>query len=171
MEIPCKTCDTSQNFRPKTATMTAFIKSSLATLGVVVLSIALFAPREASATALTYKVEANERACFYAWVDKVGEKVAFYFAVLPSPISLPSIMHTHTYIYIHLIHEASGLRAGPSRRLLRYRLRSQGSATESYPGRDKRTTRRFRIYSTAIRRILILFFKRHVYICRKSRRF
>jgi hypothetical protein len=34
------------------------------------------------ATALSYKIDANERACFYAWVDKVGEKIAFYFAVL-----------------------------------------------------------------------------------------
>ncbi|CAG8736104.1 3900_t:CDS:2 [Dentiscutata erythropus] len=32
-------------------------------------------------TSLTYNVAAHERACFYAWADKPGEKVAFYFAV------------------------------------------------------------------------------------------
>jgi hypothetical protein len=34
-----------------------------------------------AATALTYKLTANEKACFYALTKKVGEKVAFYFAV------------------------------------------------------------------------------------------
>ncbi|KAK7206234.1 emp24/gp25L/p24 family/GOLD-domain-containing protein [Myxozyma melibiosi] len=34
-----------------------------------------------SATALTYSVAANERACFYADVKQTGVKVAFYFAV------------------------------------------------------------------------------------------
>ncbi|CAG8763463.1 5507_t:CDS:2, partial [Racocetra fulgida] len=32
-------------------------------------------------TSLTYNVAAHERACFYAWADKPGEKIAFYFAV------------------------------------------------------------------------------------------
>lgn len=34
-----------------------------------------------SATALTYKLEAHEKACFYANVDSSNAKVAFYFAV------------------------------------------------------------------------------------------
>ncbi|KAF8460667.1 emp24/gp25L/p24 family/GOLD-domain-containing protein [Kalaharituber pfeilii] len=34
-----------------------------------------------TATALTYKLSANEKSCFYAQVDKKGLKVAFYFAV------------------------------------------------------------------------------------------
>jgi hypothetical protein len=34
-----------------------------------------------SATALTYKLDANEKACFFAEVDQVDAKVAFYFAV------------------------------------------------------------------------------------------
>ncbi|KAK9465876.1 emp24/gp25L/p24 family/GOLD-domain-containing protein [Lipomyces arxii] len=34
-----------------------------------------------TATALTYSVAANERACFYAQVDQPGYKIAFYFAV------------------------------------------------------------------------------------------
>jgi hypothetical protein len=35
----------------------------------------------ASATALTYKLVPNEKACFFATVDNKGAKVAFYFAV------------------------------------------------------------------------------------------
>ncbi len=38
---------------------------------------------EASATALTYKLLANERACFYAAGESKGQKLAFYFAVRP----------------------------------------------------------------------------------------
>ena len=42
-----------------------------------------------SATALTYKLSANEKACFFSYVENKGAKVAFYFAVssplLPSP--------------------------------------------------------------------------------------
>ncbi|KAF2729265.1 hypothetical protein EJ04DRAFT_475970 [Polyplosphaeria fusca] len=34
-----------------------------------------------AATALTYKLEAHEKACFFSNVDKTGTKVAFYFAV------------------------------------------------------------------------------------------
>jgi hypothetical protein len=34
-----------------------------------------------SATALTYKMSANENACFYAYAEKEGLKIAFYFAV------------------------------------------------------------------------------------------
>ncbi|KAI1256090.1 hypothetical protein MGN70_002251 [Eutypa lata] len=34
-----------------------------------------------SATALTYKVSANEKACFYTISEKKGAKIAFYFAV------------------------------------------------------------------------------------------
>lgn len=35
----------------------------------------------AAATALTSTLAANDRACYYADVDGVGEKVGFYFAV------------------------------------------------------------------------------------------
>jgi hypothetical protein len=34
-----------------------------------------------TATALTYRLEANEKACFYNYVDQRNAKVAFYFAV------------------------------------------------------------------------------------------
>ncbi len=36
---------------------------------------------EAVATSLTYRVEAHERACFYANTKNANEKIAFYFAV------------------------------------------------------------------------------------------
>ena len=35
----------------------------------------------ASATALTYKLVANEKACFFSNVEQQGSKIAFYFAV------------------------------------------------------------------------------------------
>lgn len=38
-------------------------------------------PHGSEATALTYNIEANEKACFYNWVDKPGKKLGFYFAV------------------------------------------------------------------------------------------
>ncbi|KAI3550207.1 emp24/gp25L/p24 family/GOLD [Colletotrichum costaricense] len=36
---------------------------------------------QVAATALTYKLHANEKACFYAKTQKDNEKIAFYFAV------------------------------------------------------------------------------------------
>ena len=36
-----------------------------------------------SATALTYKIAANEKACFFTDVERQNAKVAFYFAVSP----------------------------------------------------------------------------------------
>lgn len=36
---------------------------------------------QASATALTYKLVANEKACFFSNVEQQGAKIAFYFAV------------------------------------------------------------------------------------------
>ena len=35
----------------------------------------------ATATALTYKLVANEKACFFSNVEQQGAKIAFYFAV------------------------------------------------------------------------------------------
>lgn len=43
-------------------------------------AVALFSS-EAIATSLTYRVEAHERACFYANTKNANEKIAFYFAV------------------------------------------------------------------------------------------
>ncbi len=45
---------------------------------------------QAAATALTYKLLANEKACFYTSTNNKGEKVAFYFAVsLPRALKQP----------------------------------------------------------------------------------
>ncbi|UZJ53206.1 hypothetical protein CBS101457_002526 [Exobasidium rhododendri] len=44
------------------------------------LVLALWTP-SAQGAALTTQLRAQERSCFYAWVDKAGEKVGFYFAV------------------------------------------------------------------------------------------
>lgn len=38
------------------------------------------------ATALTYRLEANEKACFFTNVEQKGTKVAFYFAVRGGPL-------------------------------------------------------------------------------------
>lgn len=49
--------------------------------------VALFATA-VSSTALTYKLAANEKSCFFAHVNQKSAKVAFYFAVrrrLPRP--------------------------------------------------------------------------------------
>lgn len=49
----------------------------------IALAIGLLATMVSSvtATALTYKLEANEKACFFTYVDQPNTKVAFYFAV------------------------------------------------------------------------------------------
>jgi hypothetical protein len=57
------------------------IRSIFTCLVGIVLAALVFSPTAVEATALTYKIDANEKGCFYAWVDKVGEKIAFYFAV------------------------------------------------------------------------------------------
>jgi hypothetical protein len=66
--------------------MTFVGRSFVASLSTLLAVLVLLSGTGVEATALTYKIDANERACFYAWVDKVGEKIAFYFAVpRPSP--------------------------------------------------------------------------------------
>ncbi|KAI1080655.1 emp24/gp25L/p24 family/GOLD-domain-containing protein [Whalleya microplaca] len=52
------------------------MKTTLLSVGLLAWLISL-----ASATALTYKLQANERACFFAAPEKIGAKIAFYFAV------------------------------------------------------------------------------------------
>ncbi|KAI0834576.1 emp24/gp25L/p24 family/GOLD-domain-containing protein [Hypoxylon sp. FL0890] len=50
---------------------------------LTLLSAGLFASLVSlvSATALTYQIEPNEKACFFAAPEKKGAKIAFYFAV------------------------------------------------------------------------------------------
>ncbi|KAG2199581.1 emp24/gp25L/p24 family/GOLD-domain-containing protein [Mucor mucedo] len=53
---------------------------SLLYLIVGLFLVALY-PHGSEATALTYNIAANEKACFYSWADKPGKKLGFYFAV------------------------------------------------------------------------------------------
>jgi hypothetical protein len=54
---------------------------SVAMLALTALfSFSLFAT-PADATALTYRLLAHEKACFYAWADIPRKKVSLYFAV------------------------------------------------------------------------------------------
>lgn len=59
------------------------ISHNTATMRLPTLLAGLFACliTDVAATALTYKLDANEKACFYTATKKEGEKVAFYFAV------------------------------------------------------------------------------------------
>lgn len=51
-----------------------------------------------SATALTYRLEANEKACFYTNVEQANAKVAFYFAV--STLSMLSLSHDFRPLFL-----------------------------------------------------------------------
>lgn len=44
----------------------------------------------AYATALTYRLEAHEKACYFAQVEHKGTKLAFYFAVRPASHRMPT---------------------------------------------------------------------------------
>jgi len=48
---------------------------------LALLGIILYFFSSISATALTYKLVANEKACFFTNVNQQGAKIAFYFAV------------------------------------------------------------------------------------------
>lgn len=50
-------------------------------LPLISCGILAFLSAHVSATALTYKLQANERSCFFTETKAKGEKVAFYFAV------------------------------------------------------------------------------------------
>ncbi|KAH9989999.1 emp24/gp25L/p24 family/GOLD-domain-containing protein [Xylariaceae sp. FL0662B] len=52
------------------------MKSTFLTAGLLAWLVSMV-----SATALTYKLQANEKACFFAAPEKKGSKIAFYFAV------------------------------------------------------------------------------------------
>jgi hypothetical protein len=73
-----------------------------------------------AATALTYKLTANEKACFYALTKKTGEKVAFYFAV-----SFPVDKESHLGACIGL-KLTNCVLLGPIRWCIRCRLHRPG---------------------------------------------
>jgi hypothetical protein len=68
-----------------------------------------------AATALTYKLAANEKACFYATTKKEAEKIAFYFAVrLPSQPASPryAFANKHKYRFKAAVLSMSITRSG-----------------------------------------------------------
>lgn len=75
-------------------------------------AVALFSC-EVIATSLTYRVEAHERACFYANTKNANEKIAFYFAVRTRS-GYTTLRNEMGKVLMPLI--------GPIRRLVRYRL-------------------------------------------------
>lgn len=50
---------------------------------IAVLCMLLNVALTAEGTTLTYSIKAGEESCFYVWVEEVGKKVSFYFAVSP----------------------------------------------------------------------------------------
>ena len=56
--------------------ITSNMRSLLLSLGLLICTISFV-----SATALTYKLAPNEKACFFTYVEQKNAKVAFYFAV------------------------------------------------------------------------------------------
>lgn len=55
---------------------------------------------DVAATSLTYRLDANERACFYAETKADNEKIAFYFAVRKPPVSF-TIPRPHRSVTRH----------------------------------------------------------------------
>lgn len=68
--------------------------SLISLLGLLSLAVSA-----ASATALTYKVGANEKACFFSSVEKPDSKIAFYFAVRYADHSVNKLASTDELIY------------------------------------------------------------------------
>lgn len=72
---------------------------------------------QATATALTYKLNANEKACFYTTTQHKDEKVAFYFAVCALEPATRRLLDACLARF-----DAYSARAGAIGRLVRYRL-------------------------------------------------
>lgn len=63
------------------ATPTSLLSTTCSLALVITLCVLSTLPCLTQATALTTYLQANEKSCFYADVDSVGEKVGFYFSV------------------------------------------------------------------------------------------
>lgn len=59
-------------------------------LPLIVLGLLAYILPLATATTLTYKLNPNEKACFFTYVESKGAKVAFYFAVTSHPLHIYS---------------------------------------------------------------------------------
>lgn len=78
--------------------------SSACSLLICILALfAGFNVERVASSALTTTISAHDRSCFYAWVDKVGEKVGFYFAVGPA-----SCIITLSYIRLTAVRIPTG---------------------------------------------------------------
>ena len=107
----------------------------------------------ASATALTYKLTANEKACFFSNVEQQGAKIAFYFAV-----SLFILAHSVYMLYLGVRPaERYPLPLGPIWWLLRRRLHRYRPRWEDHHGELKRAAARLRLHGQDNWRIQLLF--------------
>ena len=101
-------------------------------------------------SALTTTVQAHERSCFYAWVDKEGEKVGFYFAV-----SSPCLVQLRWPSYLYWCSDTvSSL--GTIWRVLRHRLGHHRSERYHLARRRARPPGRLHLHRPKRRRVLVL---------------
>lgn len=73
-------------------------------LGPMVCGLVAFPLSLVSATALTYKLTPNEKACFFSYVEEKGAKLAFYFAAssLDDPV-LTSRSKSTVLLLMHIL--------------------------------------------------------------------
>ncbi len=124
------------------------------------------------ATALTFKLTHNEKACFFAEVlpAQVNGKIAFYFAVrlvsfifllnLKKPPSyilltlpLPSLHRINALVTSSSIPLTSGVTTGPIRRLLRHRHHRHRAQRQNDPQRAQTAPGRLRLHRPSRRRV------------------
>jgi hypothetical protein len=85
----------------------------------------------AYATALTYRLEAHEKACYFAQVEHKGTKLAFYFAVCSGGIAWAQAIQDTT-LTNDLI--------GAIRRFIRCRLLGRWSHRQGHSRRNEGAT-------------------------------
>jgi hypothetical protein len=78
--VPFFDIATSCPHYPKSNHPNSTMKATLLSAGLLAWLVSMV-----SATALTYKLNAHEKACFYAAAEKENIKIAFYFAVRHQP--------------------------------------------------------------------------------------
>ena len=98
-----------------------------------------------SATALTYKLAPNERACFFANVQQAGAKIAFYFAV----------RQYHDTTMLEALQWLMRL-TGSIWWFIRHRLQRYGSREQNSHGKLERATTGLGLHSQGSWRIPIL---------------
>lgn len=108
-----------------------------------------------SATALTYKLSANEKACFFSNVENKGAKIAFYFAVCASFTSC---------ILATILIRAD---VGSSRRIFRCWIRGRGPQWQDNHGWKERATGRLCLHSWRDGRIQVLLQQRNEHLFRE----